>query len=64
MNITGDKIMTQSDMTIQNMFDMLQAEYGAFQDDAPAVALDMEFAHEASISDLPKIVQEAAALAA
>ncbi|MBT5896662.1 MAG: hypothetical protein HOH61_12225 [Rhodospirillaceae bacterium] len=56
--------MTQSDMTIQNMFDMLQAEYGAFQDDAPAVALDMEFAHEASISDLPKIVQEAAALAA
>lgn len=56
--------MTQSDMTIQNMFDTLRAEYGAFQDDAPAAALDAEFAQEASVGHLPKIVQEAAALAA
>ena len=56
--------MTQSDMTIQNMYDMLQAEYGAFQYDAPATALMAEFDHEAPVIQLPKIVQEAAALAA
>ena len=46
------------------MFDTLQAEYGAFQNDAAAAALTAEFAHEPAISNLPKIVQEAAALAA
>ncbi|NQU69583.1 MAG: hypothetical protein HQ514_03485 [Rhodospirillales bacterium] len=56
--------MTHSDQTIQNMFDTLQATYGAFHEDAPATALKAELVNETPFGDLPKIVQEAVALAA
>ncbi len=63
--------MTDSDQTIQNIFDTLQDSFGAFQEDAPhpgglfedapAALLEMEFADEAQFDDLPASVQEAMA---
>ena len=60
--------MTHQDLTIQNVFETLQKEFGPFQNDAlksggsfedvPAAPLDAEFAHEAH-GDFPKIARKA-----
>ncbi len=57
--------MTQSDQTIQNMFETLQnifpdqipASCDLFED-VPAAALEAEFSGEADPGDLPEIVRQ------
>ena len=66
--------MTQQDLTIQNVFETLQKEFGPFQDDplklggtfedVSAAVLAAEFADEARLGDLPQIAQNATAQSA
>ena len=71
--------MTHPNLTIQNVFEVLQKEFGPFQndplksggtfEDVPAAVLEAEFAEEVGLEDLPQVargatVKSTAALAA